>query len=174
MSEEIKCCLCFRCLTDSTSRKKRKRLHSDTCSHSKQVLEQLLRSTRSATLSDFVETKSSDAYLCYQCDGKAASLHKLQQRVSEVQNELLDKLKELHEFMTTGPRKRLYVNVQNSADKHPRLDSQCDQPMMSETELHNSVQSESDQQLQSPMIKSKSPALSVSIIIVKTATLFFY
>ena len=45
--------------------------------------------------------KGSDAYLCYQCDGKAVSLHKLQQSVSEVQNELLDKLKELHEFMTT-------------------------------------------------------------------------
>ena len=71
MSEEIKCCLCFRCLTDSTSRKKRKRLDSDMCSHSKQVLEQLLHSTRNATLSNFVETKGSDAYLCYQCDGKA-------------------------------------------------------------------------------------------------------
>ena len=42
------------------------------------------------------------------------------------------------------------------------------------SELHNSVQSESDQQLQSPMIKSKFPALSVSITIVKTAILFFY
>ena len=92
----------------------------------------------------------------------------------------------------------MYVNVQNSADKRPRMDSQCDQPMMPETsqmssnqldlehncvnpgerstlsELQNSVQSESDKPFQSPMIKSQSPALSVSITIVETAILFFY
>ena len=60
--------------TDSTSRKKRKRLHSDMCSHSKQILEGLLLSTRNAMLADFVETMLGDAYLCYECDGKTNSL----------------------------------------------------------------------------------------------------
>ena len=195
MSDKVKCCLCFRCLTDSTSRKKRKKLHSDTCSQSKRILEELLLSTKNARLSDFLETKSGDAYLCYQCDGKATSLHKLQQRGTEVQNELVDKLKELHAVTATGPRKRLYVNVQNSADKRPRLDSQCDQHQIPETsetssnqlhlehhcansgdlstssELHNAVESESNQELHSPTIKSKSPALSVSINIVEITIL---
>ena len=53
-------------------------------------------------------------------------IYKLQQRVTEVQNELLDKLKGLHE-VTVGPRKRLYINKQSSADKRTRLDPQCSQ-----------------------------------------------
>ena len=84
MNVDMKYCLCFRCLTDITSRKKHKKLHSDMCSQSRQILEELLCSTRNVTLSDFVETKGCDTYLCYQCDGKAASLYKLQQKVNEV------------------------------------------------------------------------------------------
>ena len=130
-------------------------MHSDTCSQSKRILEELLLSTKNARLSDFLETKSGDAYLCYQCDGKATSLHKLQQRVTEVQNELVDKLKELHAVTATGPRKRLYVNVQNSADKRPRLDSQCDQRQI-------------QKQVKRPVI---SYILSITVLILVTSAL---
>ena len=130
MSCEVKCCLCSRSLTDSTSRKKRKKLYSDTCSQSKQVLEELL-CTRNATctLSDFQETKGRDVYLCWQCDAKAVSLYKLQQRVTTVRNELLDMLQKLNEITTqtvpaSAARKRLYVSTEYRRDKQPRLDTQ--------------------------------------------------
>ena len=178
------------------NQEKRKRLHSDTCSHSKQILEGLLLSTRKATLTDFLETMRSDAYLCYQCDGKASSLHKLQQRgITEVQNELLDKLKGLHEVTSIGPRKRLYINEQTSADKHTRLDPQSSQNVPETTEVssdhsnldhddvnsgdhsilsesHNLVESESNQELHPLATKSKSPALSVSTNISYIVVLF--
>ena len=73
----------------------------------------LLLSTRNATLADFVETMLGDAYSCYQCDGKANSLHKLQQRVTEIQNELLDKLRGLHEGTDCSQMNRaVLINVQ--------------------------------------------------------------
>ena len=186
---EVNCCLCFRSLTDSTSRKKRKRLHSDRCNHLKQILEGLLLSTRNATLADFVETMLGAAYLCYQCDGKANSLHKLQQRVTEIQNKLLDKLRGLHEVTSIGPRKGLHTNEQSSTDKRPRLDSQCSQDVpetneVSSNQLHleqddvnsgdHGTLSESYNLLESesnPLaMKSKSPTLSVSINILSYLT----
>ena len=102
--------------------------------------------------------------------------------IIEVQNELLDKLRGLHEVTSIGPHKRLYTNEQSGTDKRPRLDSQCSQdvPETNEassnqlhleqddvnsgdhgtlSESHNLLESESN-----PLaMKSKSPALSVSI-----------
>lgn len=189
MNVDIKCCLCSKLLSDSTSRKKRKKLHSDTCSQSKQILEELL-AARNATLSDFQETRDLDAYLCYLCNGKAVSFKNLQQRINEVKIELLDKLQQLKKVTV---RKRLCVNIENSTDKCARLDSQCTQTLVPETETSqtsnhqlvmgpdttssstNSVSSavdsqipsqhvECDRPLQSAAIKpTKSPALSVCI-----------
>ena len=142
MNCELKCCLCLRSLTDSTSRKKRKKLYSDTCSQSKQVLEELL-CTRSATctLSDFQETKGRDVYLCYQCDAKAVSLYKLQQKVTAVRNELLDMLKNLNEITTVpaSARKRLCLSTEYRRDKRPRLDTQHDQQLTSAYQLSESI-----------------------------------
>ena len=137
MSCEVKCCLCSRSLTDSTSRKKRKKLYSGTCSQSKQVLEELL-CTRNATctLSDFQETKGRDAYLCWQCDAKVVSLYKLQQRITAVRNELLDMLQKLNEITTqTVPASARYVSTEYRRDKQPRLDAQL-QPDQQFNHLH--------------------------------------
>ena len=111
----------------------------------------------------------------------------MQQRITEEQNELLDKLKGLHEVTSIGPHKRLYTNKQSSTDKRPRLDSQCSQdvPETNEvssnqlnveqddvnsgdhgtsSEFHNLLESESN-----PIaMKSKSPALSLSIDILSS------
>ena len=49
-------------------------------------------------------------------------------------NELLDKLKGLHE-VTVGPRKRLYINKQSSTDKRTRLNPQCSQDVLEISEV---------------------------------------
>ena len=68
MSEN--CCLCQRELTDSTSRKRRKKLYGKSAEKSREVLEALTEEKLHVSLAGIVETSSRNLYLCHSCDGE--------------------------------------------------------------------------------------------------------
>ena len=63
MSEN--CCLCQRELTDSTSRKRRKKLYGKSAEKSREVLEALTEEKLHVSLAGIVETSSHNFYLCH-------------------------------------------------------------------------------------------------------------
>ncbi len=105
MSE--KCCLCQRDLSDSTSRKKRKKLYGKSAEKSRDVLELLSEEQLQVSLAVVMETSSSNAYLCQTCDGQLG-------KFAHLRSEITAKLQCLHAVMQ--PSRKRPASIASSAD----------------------------------------------------------
>ena len=76
----LNCCLCMTVLP--TDKRRRKRLHGDSCREVKQQLQAIAN----VSLENIVETKDPKAYLCYDCDRQISSIITLEAKVASLKS----------------------------------------------------------------------------------------
>lgn len=96
-----KCCFCFKDLSDSSSKKKRKRLYGDSSADARKILEQFC-ADNDGSLEGFVETSDSRAFLCYLCDGELNRVMKLKEQLKFVSSCIAKKLQSLTQILSAG------------------------------------------------------------------------
>ena len=95
------CCLCRRPFQNKSGFKKRKRLHREGCKESKQLLDEILSECCCLSLSSFVETKDTTAFLCNLCDGQALKILKHQCEIKRIEDNILEMVSNLTTFDTS-------------------------------------------------------------------------
>ena len=71
------CCLCQRELTDSTSRKRHKKLYGKSAEKSREVLEALTEEKLHVSLAGIMKTSNHNLYLCHSFDGELEKFARL-------------------------------------------------------------------------------------------------
>ena len=127
----LNCCLCMTVLP--TDKRRRKRLHGDSCREVKQQLQAIAN----VSLENIVETKDPKAYLCYDCDRQISSIITLEAKVASLKSAVNGKLSLLHSVLGTSLqllRKRSLSGENQQAQlpvKRARL-SQCSHSLKSD------------------------------------------
>ena len=83
------CCLCGIKITD---RRRKRRLHGQSCSE----LKENLQSLSSVPLESLAETYDQDAYLCNSCENELISIRNLEKKVGELKAGIVGRLSKLH------------------------------------------------------------------------------
>ena len=146
------CCLCLRDLSDSASKKKRKKLYGSSAEKSREILEWLSAEKLRVSLAGVVETSSSDSYVCHSCDGQLTRFARLKTELESVSREITAKLQCLH-IVTRPSRKR-------PASSIPSL---TDEPCSSSTQELNTEEPESPSVTRNGQTQ-ESPTVQVSLV----------
>lgn len=134
------CCLCRRPFQNKSGFKKRKRLHGEGCKESKQLLDEILSECCCLSLSSFVETKDTAAFLCNLCDGQALKILKHQCEIKRIEDNILEMVSNLTTFDTSidlrrkRPQAAENVNRKRtrlSIDDTPPVDNSVSSPSLS-------------------------------------------
>ena len=96
------CCLCIKDLSASVAYKKRKKLHGESASVARTMLNEFCVLEIGAGLDDIIEVSDKSVFLCCQCDSQLSRFSRLQQELQLLKISITTAIRSLHLKTTTA------------------------------------------------------------------------